>query len=201
MAADELVVNQAEGTPASDSTSEQSEPVSNESELVQTPKTDDIKDNLKRALSEERQRRKELEERLRERELEESNVTPIGPDADDIARRFTETEANSKLAVLMMRDDFVKQNLDLIQDEMQRNHVNVDNAIKAVKASVFDRLQQESKQPAPKGEKPLQINSNPLPEAPVAERTGNAYHDALAGKLDDELSEEDRMLVEALRQA
>lgn len=162
-----------------------------------TPGTD-VAENLKRALAEERNRRREAEARAAEAEAR-NTATQQAPSEEisPLERQFHQTVANSDLAILALKDPFILENIDLIQAEAMNTGADVISATNAVKARILDTIRKESVQtPAPQVP-PTQIQSAPLPETPPVSTSGNAWQDAKDGKLD--LNEEEQYLVEALK--
>jgi hypothetical protein len=111
---------------------------------------------------------KELEERLTK--LEQTRKTTGGDPRLDVL-------------YLVNKDPFVKDNLDIIEQKMEENpEMDVRQALSAVKAELFDRIQKEiSAEPnqLPKQEKPTATQEQISPEL-----TGDTLKDALDGKID-----------------
>lgn len=161
-----------------------------------TPGTD-VAENLKRALAEERNRRREAEARAAEAEARQQ-ATPqaLQEDISPIERQFHQTVANSDLAILALKDPFIRENIDLIQNEAMTTGADIISATNSVKARILDTIRKESAQPPAQQVPPTQIQSAPLPETSPVTTSGNAWQDAKDGKLD--LNEEEKYLVDAL---
>lgn len=182
------VVNQPVESPAQvESTPTQSEQVTPASESVTTPKTDEA-DNIKRALQEERERRKAAEARLKE--LETQTVTPapvvqtpVVEEQDEVAQRFLRTESLTELNFLINKDPFVRENLDLIEDEMRSSRVGAREAIKNVKEAVLDRILSGTPNAQTHTGIPNQIKPTATPEETEPEIKGSYYQAAKEGKI------------------
>lgn len=203
MAEQPTVVNQeasqapVESTPTTPT--EQGTPAS-EGVNTQAP---DVAENLKRALQAEREEKKQLKAALEAAQRQAPTTpapAPQAPEQNDVERTFYQTVADVSLMKLVAKDAFIRENLDLIENEIAQTGADPLSAANAVKARIFDKTMQETKGQATTQVPPVQLNSTPLPEQQRPEFTGNAYQDAIAGKITD-MNDEEKALVEALRQA
>jgi len=194
------VVNPGEQTPVAPTPTQNSQAPTG-SEPVTTPSAD-VTENLKRALQEERDRRKAAESALEEaRNQTQSTPAPQEPnEPTPIERTFYETVAQTKLLVMAKKDPFVDANLDLIESEMVNSGSDAASAVNAVKARILDSVLREGGQAQAPQIPPTQITPTPLPETERPELTGNAWQDARDGKISD-MTEEEKALVDAMRQA
>lgn len=194
------VVNPGEQTPAAP-TPAKTEQVTPASESVTTPKTD-VEENLKRALQEERERRKAAESALEEKNGQ-NPTTPMPQTQNEptpIERTFYETVAKTNLMFMAKKDPFIDANIDLIEAEMLSSGSDAAGATNAVKARILDSVLRDGGQVTANQVPPTQISTTPLPEDTKPELTGNSYQDARSGKITD-LNEEESALVEALNRA
>lgn len=159
-------------------------------EDVKTEVVDQEKENIKRALQEERERRKAVEARNRELEQAHVNpqpvvapVAPVADDQDEIAQRFIRTESLTELNFLINKDPFVKENLDLIEDEMRASRVGAREAIKNVKEAVLDRILRGEAPAQTTTTVPNQIKPTATPEETEPEIKGSYYQAAKEGKI------------------
>lgn len=120
------------------------------------------------ALSEVENLRKRIEELERSGDSEEEETPQRDPRLD--------------VLYLVNKDPFVKENLDLIEQRMSENpRLDVNQAIRELKADMFDRIEKEITVPTnnfPKTERPTAI-VEPVQHKP----TGNFLEDALSGKI------------------
>lgn len=102
-----------------------------ESELVEN--SDPVRENLKRALQKERERRKSLEAQLQ---------TPQAPveNENEIAKRFNEMEALTLINNKILTDPAFKDRADLVKDEMTRTGKSMEDADNAVLARLFKEM-------------------------------------------------------------
>ena len=156
------------------------------SEDVKTPEVEGQSDQSKyekvrEAMKSERKAKKaekarnvELETRIAELESQ----TPLQGEP----KEYGSYEAKVDILTLMNKDNFFKENSDLIEEKMADNpKMDVQSALTAVKAEFFDRIQKESK---PVEDKPLTQQKPTATAEPVTQAKSPKIKDILAGKVD-----------------
>ena len=153
-------------------------------------KTDvELIENARKAMLEERVKRKEaqtetskLEERIAELESQDPNAEE---DPDDKDKPVTDPRVDVIYAI--NKDAFARDNLDLIEDKMSDTGMKVDEAILAVKAELFDRIQKEvgtaPSNKLPKNERPTATEEEQQ-RVELAEDPKENLKKALKGELD-----------------
>jgi hypothetical protein len=171
------VVNQENPTPSVTETKTETtqEPASGVTGTVEKSVYEKVREAMKAERAEKRQALSEVEQlRKRIEELESR-----GDDDDKKPAR----DPRLDVLYLVQKDQFVKENLDLIEQKMTDNpHLDVNAAVREVKAEMFDLIEKEvakstSNQPQ-KQERPTAV-----PEPSRYEPSGDAIKDALDGKL------------------
>lgn len=154
------------------------------SEGVKTPDVVDktVYEKVREDMKAERQAKREAQARLKE--LEERLTTLEQSRTED---DFEEERRDPRLDVLYLvnKDSFVKENLDLIEQRMsQDKSLDVHQAVRALKAEMFDRIQKEVSGAEPSKQlKQEKVTATPEPEKP--QLSGDLMKDALEGKLDN----------------
>jgi hypothetical protein len=178
-------VKEKEAVPTQESL-ETTQPPTEVSEDVKTPEDENVSksvyEKVREAMKSEREAKRaaqaqnaELEERLAKLESQ-----PRQEETGD----YDPYKAKTDLLFQISKDEFVKENLDLIEAKMTDNpSFDVSQATTAVKAEIFDRIQKEANPVEPN--KPLKQQKPTATAEPVRkDLSGDIYKDALAGKID-----------------
>jgi hypothetical protein len=164
------------------------------SEDVKPPTVDkSVYDKVREAMRSERADKKEAQAEIVElrTRVEELENTETDLDLDEPVK-----DSRVDIMFLMAKDPFVKDNLDLIEQEMTTTKSDVKTAVKNVKADFFDRIQKETTAPSNKplkNEKPTATGEEEV-EQPLGDDPSKNFKEALKGNLDI-----DPMQLEAIK--
>lgn len=166
------------------------------SEDVKTPTVDKtVYESVRGAMRSERAKKKEAQVEVTElrKRVEELEDTDTDVELEDPVK-----DSRVDIMFSMAKDPFVKDNLDLIEQEMDASKSDVDAAVRNVKADFFDRIQ---KAEAPVANKPLK-NEKPAAtdeakeKAELTDDPKANLQKALKGELDIDPAQ-----LEAIRRA
>lgn len=131
------------------------------------------------ALAETNQLKAEIEA-LKERQDAYSGV--------DTEKASDPLAAKVEILTLMQKDEFVKENLDLVEQAMVDNPgLTAQDAIKELKADYFDRIQKEGSTVEvnkPQSQKPTSTTEPPQETKPKAKDPSKVLQDVLDGKIE-----------------
>lgn len=174
-------VKQEEAQPSQESTEEQKQPenVSEDEKTTQGVVDKGVYESVQEALRREREEKKQAKsensELLKRLEALESR----DEDSEDEDKPV---DYRSELLWLQAKDPFVKDNLDLIEQEVAEHpRKSIADAVSAVKVKIFDRMNTEISQAEIKP--PKQAKPTATAEEEQPELTGDPLKDALEGKL------------------
>jgi|GEM_PF-4344676 len=101
----------------------------------------------------------------------------VSDDDGTVSTEDVRTKANVEVLMLVNTDPFVKENLALITEKMSDDNLTAKEAVKAIKAEFFDRMQKEVSQTEPEVP-PKQVT-------PKGTSTTNVIKEALEGRLEN----------------
>jgi len=169
------------------------------SEDVKTPEVEgqvdqSVYEKVREAMKSEREAKKASNARNAELEARIAELETQTPRQEE---RPTNTyEAKTDLLLMVNKDNFLKENLDLVESKMAESGLDVKSALTAVKAEFFDRIQKEST-PA-EVNKPLNQQKPTATGEPVQQvqsvNATDTLRDVMSGKI-----ESDPRQVEAIR--
>lgn len=158
------------------------------SEDVQNPESD-VREEYEREKANLRNIREAIKrekERLEKLESAQAPSEPVQETSDDdVQKRFLNTEARATIAYIAQTDPAFKEIAPLVYKKVEQG-VPVEQAIRDVKASLFDRISSEaSKAEEVNFNKPNQLTPTAEPEPQAPKLSGNILKDAAKGKFDN----------------
>jgi hypothetical protein len=140
-----------------------------------------VYEKVREAMKAERQQRKEKDAKIAELEAKINKLGQTPPQEGD----YDPYKAKTDLLFEMNKDPFLKENLDLVEDKMSDNpNLDVRQAITAVKAEFFDRIEKESvveSTKPPKQEKPTAVQET---KKQIVDSPKSFFQRAIKGEID-----------------